>query len=70
VSECLYNAILERRLWTVEKDVKGLTCNVRDNDIIRLQCPSHQESAWGAVEAIQEKVIVETVRKGIVVWKC
>ena len=33
-------------------------------------CPSHQELAWGAVEAIQEKVIVETVRKGIVVWKC
>ena len=21
VSECLYNAILDRRLWTVEKDV-------------------------------------------------
>ena len=33
-------------------------------------CPSHQESAWGAVEAIQEKVIVQAVRKGIVVWKC
>ena len=31
---------------------------------------SHQESAWGAVEAIEEKVIVETVSKGIVVWKC
>ena len=25
-------------------------------------CPSHQESAWGAVEAIQEKVIEETER--------
>ena len=36
VSECLYNAILVRRHWTVEKDVWGLTCNVRDNDIIRL----------------------------------
>ena len=35
VSECLSNAILVRRLWTVEKDVYGLTCNVRDN-IIRL----------------------------------
>ena len=33
-------------------------------------CPSHQESAWGTVEAIQEKVIVQAVRKGIVVWKC
>ena len=32
VSECLYNTILERRLWTVEKDVQGLTSNVRDND--------------------------------------
>ena len=36
MSECLYNAILVRRLWTVEKDVYGLTCNVRANDIIRL----------------------------------
>ena len=33
-------------------------------------CPSHQESAWGALEAIQERVIVEAVRKGIVVGKC
>ena len=33
-------------------------------------CPSHQESAWGAAEARQEKVIVEVVRKGIVVGKC
>ena len=33
-------------------------------------CPSHQESAWGAVEAIQERFIVEAVRKGIVVGKC
>ena len=32
--------------------------------------PSHQESAWGAVEAIQERVIVEAVRRGIVVVKC
>ena len=30
--------------------------------------PSHQESAWGAVEAIQEKV--KAVRKGIVIEKC
>ena len=36
VSECLSNAILVRRLSTVEKDVYGLTCNVRANDIIRL----------------------------------
>ena len=33
-------------------------------------CPSHQESAWGAAEARQEKVILEVVRKGIVVGKC
>ncbi len=33
-------------------------------------CPSHQESAWGAAEARQEKVIVEAVRKGIVIEKC
>ena len=33
-------------------------------------CLSHQESAWGAVEAIQERVLVEAVRKGILVWKC
>ena len=36
VSECLYNAIPMRRFWTVEKDVSGLTCSVRDNDIIKL----------------------------------
>ncbi len=28
--------------------------------------PSHQESAWGAAEARQERVIVEVVRKAIV----
>ena len=33
-------------------------------------CPSHQESACGAAEARQEKVIVETVKKPIVVVKC
>ena len=33
-------------------------------------CPSHQESAWGATEARQEMVIVEVVRKAIVVGKC
>ena len=33
-------------------------------------CPCHQESACGAVEAIQERFIVEAVRKGIVVGKC
>ena len=33
-------------------------------------CPSHQESAWGAAEVRQERVIVEVVRKGIVVGKC
>ena len=70
VSECLSNAILVRRLWTVEKDVYGLTCNVSDKDIIGSTCPSHQESVWGAVQAIQQKVIAETVRKGIVVGKC
>jgi len=29
-------------------------------------CPSHQESAWGAAEARQERVIVEVVRNAIV----
>ncbi len=38
VSECLYDTILVRRVWTVEKDVHGLTCNVRDNDIT-MQAP-------------------------------
>ena len=30
----------------------------------------HQESAWGAAEARQEKVIVEAFKKAIVVGKC
>ena len=34
------------------------------------RCSSHQESAWGATEARQEKVILEVVRKGIFVVKC
>ena len=29
-------------------------------------CPSHQESAWGAAEARQERVIVEVVRKAVI----
>ena len=29
-------------------------------------CPSHQESACGAAEARQERVIVEVVRKAII----
>ena len=29
-------------------------------------CPSHQESAWGAAEARQERVIVDVVRKAII----
>ena len=33
-------------------------------------CPSHQESAWWAAEARQERVIVGVVRKDIVVGKC
>ena len=33
-------------------------------------CPSHQESAWGAAEARQERVIVEVVRNGIVPGQC
>ena len=32
--------------------------------------PSHQESAWGAAKARQEKVIVEVVSRGIVVGNC
>ena len=35
LSECLYDTILVRRLCTMEKDVLGLTCNIRDDDIIR-----------------------------------
>ena len=31
----LYNAILVRRSWSVEKDVQGVTWNIRENDIIR-----------------------------------
>ena len=38
VSECVYDTIFVRRVWTVEKDVHGLTCNVRDNDIT-MQAP-------------------------------
>ena len=33
-------------------------------------CPSHQESAWGAAEARQERVIVEAVRKGSLAGRC
>ena len=33
-------------------------------------CPSHQESAWRAAEARQERVIVAVVKKDIVVVKC
>ena len=33
-------------------------------------CQSHQESAWGAAEARQEKVIVEVVSKRIVAGRC
>ena len=33
-------------------------------------CPSHQESAWGAAVARQEKVIVEVARKAILAGKC
>ena len=36
VQICLYDAILVRRLWTVENDVNGMISNVGDNDIIRL----------------------------------
>ena len=32
--------------------------------------PNHQESAWGAAEARQEKVILEVVRKGIIAGRC
>ena len=34
------------------------------------ECPSHQESAWGAAEARQERVILEVVRKYIVAGRC
>ena len=33
-------------------------------------CPSHQESAWGAGEARQEKVIVAVAIKAILAGKC
>ena len=63
VSECLYNAILVRRLraWPA---MSAITTSSGST------CPSHQESAWGAAEARQERVIVEVVTKGIVVGKC
>ena len=70
VSECLYNAILVRRLWTVEKDVSGLTCNVRDNDIIKLHVSVSPAVSLGSCWIHPERVIVEAVRKGIVVGKC
>ena len=41
VSESLYDTILLRPLWTVENDVYGLTCNVRENDIIGLHMLEH-----------------------------
>ena len=34
------------------------------------ECPSHQESVWGAAEARQERGIVEVVRKAIVAGRC
>ena len=33
-------------------------------------CPSHQESACGAAETRQERVVVEFVSKGIVAGRC
>ena len=48
VSECLYDAILARRLWTVEKDVQGLTSNVRDSDIIRHHMSESPEVSLGS----------------------
>ena len=33
-------------------------------------CPSHQDSGWRSAEARQERVMVEVVRKAIVVGKC
>ena len=33
VSECLDNAIVVRRFWTVEKDVLGVPSNIGENDI-------------------------------------
>ena len=70
VSECLYHAVLARRLWTVETDVYGLTCNVRDNDTIRLHVSESPGVSLGAAEARQLKVIVEVVRKRIVSGRC
>ena len=46
--------------------VSGSTCS----DGSALAVPNHQQSAWGATEARQEKVILEVVRKGIFVVKC
>jgi len=46
--------------------VSGSTCS----DGCALAVPNHQQSAWGATEARQEKVILEVVRKGTFVVKC
>ena len=39
MNECLHNDHHLRRLWTVGKDVEGLTSNVRDEDIITYHIP-------------------------------
>ena len=74
VSECLYNAILVRRLWTVQKDVVIADIAGYAMSAITTSsgstCQNHQESAWGAAKARQEKVTVDIVRKAIVVLKC
>jgi len=49
VSERHHDAILVRKLWTVQNDVEGLTCNDRDNDIIRLhvsESPGVSLGSW------------------------
>ena len=53
VSECLYDTILVRRLWTLERDVHGLTCNVRDNDV-GTRC-------WSTCSTLSQMFSVSTV---------
>ena len=42
-------------LWTVGKDVEGLTSNVRNEESSGTTYQSHQESAWGAAQARKDR---------------
>ena len=51
-------------------EMSSALCPLSDKRTSGTTCPSHQESAWKAAEARQEMVILEVVRKAIVVGKC